>query len=197
MTPIVCVGETLDEREADRTEEVVGSSGPRVAGRYQRRDARRHRRRLRAHLGDRHRQDRSVIRRQRRHRVHTQDDRRDRRPPDRGRDPDPIRRQRQRRQHRRDHGRARDRRRARRRREPRRRGLRAHRSLPRLADRGPRPNYRAISRVRPAVYQYSGALGPHVQARIPPGRRGTALLGRFGPQWYSRPRFPVGREGSW
>ena len=60
MTPIVCVGETLEEREAGGTEaKVLGQVDAVLAGRDEGAD-RRAGRRLRADLGDRHRQDRHV-----------------------------------------------------------------------------------------------------------------------------------------
>ena len=58
MTPIMCCGETLEEREAGQTEDKVTGQ---VRGRTRRSEARRRRRprhRLRAHLGHRHRQGR-------------------------------------------------------------------------------------------------------------------------------------------
>ena len=57
MTPIVCVGETLDEREAGDTEAKVLGQVARRARRPHRRAGRRARDRLRADLGDRHRPD--------------------------------------------------------------------------------------------------------------------------------------------
>ncbi len=57
MTPIMCCGETLDEREAGETEaKVLGQIEAGLAGRTQR-AGRRARHRLRADLGDRHRPD--------------------------------------------------------------------------------------------------------------------------------------------
>ena len=58
LLPIVCVGETREEREADRTEAVVGRAARRLAGRALARADGRGRARLRAGLGDRHRPDR-------------------------------------------------------------------------------------------------------------------------------------------
>ena len=57
LVPILCVGETLAEREAGQTEAVVGAPARR-GDRAARQAHRRRRRRLRAGLGDRHRQDR-------------------------------------------------------------------------------------------------------------------------------------------
>ena len=57
MTPIICVGETLDEREAGETEAKVLGQVTRCARRPHRRDDRRARDRLRADLGDRDRPD--------------------------------------------------------------------------------------------------------------------------------------------
>ena len=59
LAPIVCVGETLAEREAGATEEVVARQLSR-RHRPARRARRRRRRRLRAGVGDRHRQDRDA-----------------------------------------------------------------------------------------------------------------------------------------
>ena len=54
MTPILCVGETLDEREAGETEaKVLGQLAADLDGPH-RRAGRRHGHRLRADLGDRH-----------------------------------------------------------------------------------------------------------------------------------------------
>ena len=70
MTPIVCVGETLEEREAGATaERVTAADRRRVRGREGGRRGRL-RRRLRTDLGDRHRPQRHARRRQRDHRRH-------------------------------------------------------------------------------------------------------------------------------
>ena len=133
MIPIMCVGETLDEREAGDTEsKVLGQLEAGLAGRTARAD-RRPRDRLRADLGDRHGQDRHGRGRPGGVRgdpsaVDRADRRRHRR-----RGPDPVRRIGQGRQRRRADGAARHRRRARRRSESRPRRVRPHHPIRRLS----------------------------------------------------------------
>ena len=130
MTPIVCVGETLEERDGGRTDERVDSQIARRVRRCAIGRRRRFRHRVRADLGHRDRAQRNPRGRQRDHRRHPRHaaghlQRRDRR-----HDPDPLRRQREAGQHRRPHGDARDRRRPGRRRIPGSRRVRPGRAVP-------------------------------------------------------------------
>ena len=63
MTPIVCVGETLEEREAGGTESKVMEQIRARVRRRRRRPGRDLGDRVRAHLGDRHRAQRGAVRR--------------------------------------------------------------------------------------------------------------------------------------
>ncbi len=110
MTPIVCVGETLEEREAGATEgKVLGQVAASVR-RGRQGGGRRLCRRLRADLGDRHRAQRDPRGRRGHDRGDPGRGRRGRGRGGRGDGADPVRREREARQHRRAHGAARHRR---------------------------------------------------------------------------------------
>ena len=99
--PIVCVGETLAEREAGRTMEVVGRQLDAILARGHGRRGEAGRRRLRARLGDRHRQGRDARAGPGGPRLHPLARRREHGEASADVAPHPLRRQRQARQHRR------------------------------------------------------------------------------------------------
>ena len=129
LAPILCVGETEEEREAGDTERTLRHQVSEDLSGVDARAARRHRRRLRAGVGDRHRQRGHPRAGAGVDRLHPCAHRRSR-PRGGGPDPDPLRRQRQPGQRR---GAARA---ARRRRSARRR---ARRSIPRASPRSSTP----------------------------------------------------------
>ena len=67
LKPIVCVGETLAEREAGQTEKVLETPDSRQPGRIEQRADGGNDHRLRAGLGDRHRQNRHAAQAQEAH----------------------------------------------------------------------------------------------------------------------------------
>ena len=139
MTPILCVGETLDEREAGGTEaKVLGQVAAGLAGRTEgpgRHDGHR----LRADLGHRHRPHGHGRRRPGGVRGDPRQRRRAHRRGDRRRPAHPVRRIGEGVEHRRADGPAGHRRRPRRRRQPRPRRVRPHRPVPLTSARTRRP----------------------------------------------------------